>query len=592
MATRISQEFLDRLLSRVDIVAVIDTRVPLRKAGREFVACCPFHGEKTPSFTVSPGKQFYHCFGCGAHGTAIGFLMQYEHLGFLDTVEELARSVGLELPRGVSTIENDHGSVLSLVEEADHFFRRQLREHPARYKAVEYLRGRGLSAGVVRDFGIGYAPPGWDGLVKALVGNGASFQDLMTAGLARESDSGSCYDRFRGRITFPIRDQRGRTIAFGGRTLDDATPKYLNSPETPFFHKGRELYGLYEARMSQRRLQRLMVVEGYMDVVALAQHDIRYVVATLGTATTPEHLERLFRVCSEVLFCFDGDQAGRKAAWRALETALPLLRDGRQANFLFLPEGEDPDSLVRKEGKDAFEQRLDSVVTLSDYFFEQVIARVNGRSLDGRARLVEQARILLEKLPDSVFRDMMVQRLANVAKMASVHIAKRFEPQISTPSGRRNRDAALTRTPLRRAIALLLACPSLAQQAEDLSEFSNTNEPGLPLLVELIELLRSNPQINTAALLERYRDKPEGRILDRLAEWRSDLPEDRLEEEFRGSLRRLKERYSNGQRLLEKLILGEVSLEQLNSEQKQILRKLRESSVGQSSSISDYLERE
>ena len=361
MIGRIPQEFLDQLLGRVDLVEIVNSRVPLRRAGHEFMACCPFHAEKTPSFSVSPRKQFYYCFGCGAHGNAIGFLMAYERLDFQDATEELARQTGLELPK---TEGNDGGSIkpllLNWVAQADRFFRRQLREHPSRQRAVGYLRQRGLTGRIASVFGIGYAPSGWENLSRALREAGATAENILGAGLARRDQQGQLRDRFLDRIIFPIRDWRGRVIAFGGRALDGkTTPKYLNSPETPLFHKGSELYGLHEARTHSQHLPRLLVVEGYMDVVVLVQHNIPYTVATLGTATTADQIGRLFRVVNDLVFCFDGDRAGRAAAWRALKVTLPFLHDGRQVGFLFLPDGEDPDTLVRREGQAAFEQRLE-----------------------------------------------------------------------------------------------------------------------------------------------------------------------------------------------------------------------------------------
>lgn len=573
MAGRIPQEFIDELLGRVDIVDVIDARLPLRKAGREYVACCPFHHEKTPSFSVSPTKQFYHCFGCGAHGTAIGFLMDYEHLGFLDAIEDLAHGVGLEIPRSVA-IDRPQSNLNALLERANDYFRRQLREHPARQKVIDYLKQRGLSGDSISAFGIGYAPPGRDRLVKTLMGQGAVEQDLVTAGLAIEPDTGDCYDRFRDRIMFPIRDRRGRIIAFGGRTLSghDGAPKYLNSPETPLFHKGRELYGLFEARMNERHLRRLLVVEGYMDVVALAQHDIRYVVATLGTATTLEHLEQLFRITQDILFCFDGDRAGREAAWRALENALPMLRDGRQIGFLFLPEGEDPDSLVRKEGKQAFEQRLLQARPLSDYFFDRLTAEVDMHSLDGRARLIERSRPLLGKLPDSVFRDMMIQRLGDLAKVNNFEIKQRFTASSAKPlPARQNSNARLTRTPLRLAIALLLNYTELAEKAGDMGRFKDVNVPGLPILIQLIELLQAHPHMKVGAIVERFRDTETGQILERLAQWQPQIPETvyDYEAEFLDILKQLENRHSVEKRLLDKAARGK-----LNAEEMEILRNL------------------
>ncbi|HRD66798.1 MAG TPA: DNA primase [Candidatus Competibacter sp.] len=533
MAGRIPQEFLDQLLGRVDLVEIVNARVPLRRAGREFVACCPFHAEKTPSFSVSPRKQFYHCFGCGVHGNAIGFLMAYERLEFPDAVEELARLAGLDLPQtpaGQSAAFSKPS--LEWIARADHFFRQQLREHPLRQRAVDYLRQRGLTGQIANAFGIGYAPPGWENLGKALCEAGATAEDLVAAGLIGRDEQGRPRDRFRDRIIFPIRDRRGRVIAFGGRALDgDTAPKYLNSPETPLFHKGSELYGLYEARTHNQQLRRLLVVEGYMDVVALAQHDISYAVATLGTATTTEHVERLFRAVNDLIFCFDGDRAGRAAAWRALDATLPFLRDGRQVGFLFLPEGEDPDTLVRGEGRTAFEQRLEQVTPLAEYLFAELRAQADPNTLAGRARLAELARPLLEKLPDGHFRDLMEERLRHEAQLLST----RLRPPPSTATNPADRNLRLTRTPLRKAIALLLYKPELAQEvSESQLVFREEGKLGVKLLADMIAILRTNPNLTTAALLERYRGTPEGAILEQLAAWQLEVPEQnyQFEREF------------------------------------------------------------
>ncbi len=584
MTALIPQDYLDRLLSRIDIVELIDARLPLRKTGRDYSACCPFHAEKTPSFTVSPTKQFYHCFGCGAHGTAIGFLIEYERLSFPEAVEELARSVGLEPPRSLRPVESgdSQNRLLELAGQAEHFFRQQLREHPARRRALDYLLQRGLDEAALEAFAIGYAPPAWDQLLQALTVQGATPKQLVQAGLVAELEDGRCHDRFRDRIMFPIRDRRGRTLAFGGRALGDAMPKYLNSPETPFFHKGRELYGLYEARQRQRNLPRLLVVEGYMDVVALAQYGIAYAVATLGTATTADQLERLFRVGPEVVFCFDGDHAGREAAWRALENALPLLREERQIGFLFLPEGEDPDSLVRKEGRERFEQRLPQARPLSDYFFERLGAELNLRSLDGRARLAERARPLLNRIPDGLYRDLLVQRLAAVAGIDPAQVMKRLTVT-TLPTSRTRREINLTVTPVRRAIALLLNCPALARQVGAMQRFHGVEAPGLALLVELVELLQQQPHIEHAAqLLTRYEGTQMGPVLQRLAEWQPEYANDDTVEalcrqEFLDTLGHLEREYSVQRRLLDKLATqGELSVEE-----KELLRNLSRPAGGQ-----------
>lgn len=578
MAGRIPQAFIDELLSRVDIVEIIDARVRLRKSGREYTACCPFHNEKTPSFTVSPGKQFYHCFGCGAHGTALGFVMDYEHLSFPEAVEELARRAGLDVPREADQAVRQSGGheLLPLVEGADRWFQRQLREHPDRERAVSYLKKRGLSGEVVKAFGIGYAPPGWDGLVKALTGEGAALKQVLDAGLASPRDGGGAYDRFRDRVMFPIRDRRGRTIAFGGRVLDDATPKYLNSPETPFFHKGRELYGLYEARMTNRQLSRLVVVEGYMDVVALAQHGIPYAVATLGTATTPEHLERLFRVCRELVFCFDGDRAGRDAAWRALGHTLPQLRDDRQVSFLFLPEGEDPDSLVRGQGKAGFESQLQRARPLVEYLFRHLETQASPATLDGRARLLALARPLLERVPAEDYRQVMVGRLAELTRMDAAELRRHLRQPAAEPPARRGAKVNLQRSAVRTAIALLLNDTRLSRRAGDLNRLRSADDPGIGLLVQLLDLLQAHPNISTAALiLERYRDSETrqlteaGRILEKLAHSLPEIPETLYEQEFMGAMKRLEELHSPEKRLLDRLARGELAAEELEA-----LRKL------------------
>ena len=417
MAGRIPQRFLDDLLDRVDIVDVIDRRVKLKKTGKNFSACCPFHDEKTPSFSVNPEKQFYYCFGCGAGGNALSFVMDYEKFDFPQAVENLAGSAGLEVPKeevkpGTAAPVDSNKPLLNILERATQFYEQALRHDPNKKVAITYLKGRGLTGEVAAQFRLGYAPAGWDNLIKALSSSDADGKDLEKAGLVVRNDKGRVYDRFRERIVFPIVDQRGRIIAFGGRVLGDDKPKYLNSPETPVFHKSRELYGLYQARKNNRSLTRIVVVEGYMDVIALAQHGIGYAVATLGTSTSETHLEKLFRLVPEVIFCFDGDDAGRKAAFRALEAALPAMQDGRQARFLFLDEGEDPDSVVRKKGKEFLESRFDAADPLETFLFNSVAAGLDLATMDGRARFSMLAAPHLHRLPTGVFKTLMYQSLA------------------------------------------------------------------------------------------------------------------------------------------------------------------------------------
>jgi DNA primase len=536
----IPASFIDELMARTDIVEVINARVPLKKAGREYSACCPFHGEKTPSFTVSPTKQFYHCFGCGAHGTALGFLMDYEHLEFPEAVEELAALAGLEVPREASSSTDRRPDLFSVLEAAAQFYREQLKQAP---EAIRYLKARGIGGATAALFGIGYAPEAWDALLRRLGPDEAGARRLLAAGMVIERDGGGCYDRFRGRVMFPIRDARGRVIGFGGRVLGQGEPKYLNSPETALFHKGKELYGLYEARQALRDIPRLMVVEGYMDVVGLREAGIAWAVATLGTATTPEHLERLFRVTEEVVFCFDGDRAGRQAAWRALENTLPVLRDGRQVRFLFLPEGEDPDSLVRKEGAEAFSARLADALPLSEYLHDALAAQVDMGSLDGRARLAELAKPLVAKVPDGVFRALLVRRIATAAGMDAAGYARYVDAAggaAPPPVAARSRPRASIRNSLvRKAIALAVHYPAQAAAARLPPGLAGLDRPGLPLLLALLADL--GPGMTTGGLLERWRDHPDSPHLQKLATAEMLATEDGALAELQGCLDRLEE---------------------------------------------------
>ncbi|MBD9412970.1 DNA primase [Pseudomonas sp. PDM16] len=444
MAGLIPQSFIDDLLNRTDIVEVVSSRIQLKKAGKNYTACCPFHKEKTPSFSVSPDKQFYYCFGCGAGGNALGFIMDHDSLDFLQAVEDLAKRAGMDIPReesgrGRTPRQPTDSPLYPLLTAAADYYRQALKSHPTRKSAVDYLKGRGLTGEIARDFGLGFAPPGWDNLHKHLAGDKLQQKAMIDAGLLIENaENGRIYDRFRDRVMFPIRDSRGRIIAFGGRVLGDDKPKYLNSPETPVFHKGQELYGLYEARKNNRDLDEIMVVEGYMDVIALAQQGLRNAVATLGTATSEEHLKRLFRLVPSVLFCFDGDAAGRKAAWRALEATLPNLQDGRRARFLFLPEGEDPDTLVRSEGTDAFRARINQhAQPLADYFFQQLSEEADPRSLEGKAHLVTLAAPLIERIPGNHLRALMRQRLSEITGLSGemlMQVAQSAPPTPSTPA--------------------------------------------------------------------------------------------------------------------------------------------------------------
>ncbi len=567
MAGRIPQHFIDELLNRIDIVDVIDSRVPLRKAGRDFQARCPFHEEKNPSFTVSQNKQFYHCFGCGAHGSAINFLMEYEHLDFIEAIKELAQKAGVALP----TTEEDstHKAVdkdlYSATQEAADFFRQQLRSHADSAKAVNYLKARGLTGQIASEFGIGFAPPGWDNLIKAIGGSAQRQSQLATTGMTIEKEPGRYYDRFRNRIMFPIRDRRGRIIAFGGRVIDNNdTPKYLNSPESPLFHKGKELYGLYEVRQALRQIDRLLVVEGYMDVVALAQHGIRYAVATLGTALTTDHIKPLFHTTQEVIFCFDGDRAGRDAAWKALDIMLPELKGGRTARFMFLADGEDPDTLVREIGPESFEQQIDKACPLSHFLVDHLLLQIDKSSMDWHSQLLDLALPKLSKISNVLSRRKIIGALALDVSMSEIDLMRLLGEK---PLNQNNGNAPVEQrklSPVRTAITLLLNQPQLAQTATQPQRYLALTEPGIRLLVELLELGQANPHINCGTILEHWRDRPEAKHLSKLARAHINTPIEGMEAEFQGVLRlldrqRVEQEY---EQLLRKSETGQLTQEE------------------------------
>jgi DNA primase len=542
MAGRIPQSFIDDLTARADIIELIGSRVELKKAGREYRACCPFHNEKTPSFWVSPQKQFYHCFGCGAHGTALGFLMEYDKLSFPEAIEELAGRLGLDVPREAGSNQPDNtGSTQPLYDtnlKAAKFFAGVL---PADNRAKEYARKRGLTRETIEKFMIGFAPNSWNELLKKFGSTDADKKMLLECGLVIErerTDSRTLdryYDRFRDRLMFPIRDSRGRVLAFGGRIIDQGEPKYLNSPETLLFHKGRELYGMYEVRQARSTLRRLMVVEGYMDVARLHQAGVNYAVATLGTATTPEHLRRIFKLVNEVVFCFDGDKAGRAAAWRALNNALPEAREGRQIRFLFLPEGHDPDSLVGEEGREAFEKRLDGSLPLSEYLATALAEQADLSHADGRAQYAELARPLVTKVAPGVYRDLLIDRLAESIKLSSARLNQLWFNEVTDSRGNhlsggdapgdaglpysaqtrrlapRPRDGGGNKGLITKAVKLLVHFPTVARRISgaQLSQLEMNDDAGSRFLFELIDQLQQEPAAHTAQLLERWRERPE-----------------------------------------------------------------------------------
>lgn len=513
MAGQIPRHFIDDLLSRVDIVDVIEHRVKLKKSGSNHSACCPFHAEKTPSFTVSQTKQFYHCFGCGAHGSAIGFLMEYDGMHFVDAIETLAESVGLEVPReagGASAADRQRSkSLFDLMEECATFFQNNLRKHPA---AITYLQQRGLDGETAKRFGIGYSPEGWDTLIKAFPSQESA---LLETGMLTRNDKGRVYDRFRDRIMFPIRDRRGRVIAFGGRILDTGEPKYLNSPETSLYHKGLELYGLYEGRKAAQEEGRVVVVEGYMDVIALAHHGVNNAVATLGTATNQQHCETIYRVVPDIVFCFDGDRAGVDAAWRALNATLPCLSDGRDAHFLFLPDGEDPDSLVTKLGADGFNDRLAEKKPIIDFLFEHLAGDADLSEIGTRARLAETAKPLMNKIPEGIYRQLAQKRLEALIGMSLAATQQPTRHKLTKTS--RSTQHTIALTPMRRAILLIVQNPWLVATLEPEKYDFDADMPGAALLMKLIAICDGSPDITSGALIEHFRGTENEAPIDKLS---------------------------------------------------------------------------
>jgi DNA primase len=505
----IPRDFIDTLLARVDIVDVIDRRVPLKKAGQNYQACCPFHSEKTPSFTVSPTKQFYHCFGCGAHGTALGFLMEYEHMAFPDAVTALAQDVGLPLPEsGEPERPKPPPALWDALEQAAQFYKKQLKQTP---RAVDYLKRRGLTGAIAARYGIGYAP---DGSPLKQVFADYTADALTASGLVVDGDSRR-YDRFRDRIMFPIRNVKGQIVGFGGRVLDQGEPKYLNSPETPLFHKGSEIYGLFEARAAIKAAGRIIVVEGYMDVVALAQHGVEFAVATLGTATTPIHARTLLRHSDRLIYAFDGDNAGRKAAWRALENSLEALQDGKEVSFLFLPESEDPDSYIRSHGRDAFLQLLDTDTLPLSAFLVRELAR--DRRLDtqeGRAALLKDAKPLLEKIAAPLLASLIRRQIAELAHFP----AEDFGIMGMKPGVARRAPARPQRRPVpsrvRSLARTLLMNPQRVAEVDPC--WLDANDPLSSRMGELLGWLRDVERLSLPAIAEAARGSTLEPLVDEL----------------------------------------------------------------------------
>jgi len=580
MAERIPQSFIDDLLTRIDIVSVIEPFVTLKKTGANYVACCPFHQEKTPSFTVSPAKQIYHCFGCGEGGNAISFLMNYEHLNFVDTIEALANIAGVEVPHQQATTKQaakESADFYTVLEKCTAFYKKQLSQHPQAKKAIEWLKKRGVNKEIIEHFNIGFAPPGWDNLTKVINNNSKYQKLLLTTGmLIQKPNTSSIYDRFRNRIMFPIKDRRGRAIGFGGRVIDDDdTPKYLNSPETPVFHKGHELYGLYEARKINRNLKHLLLVEGYMDVAMLAQHGINYAVATLGTAMTTNHVQKLFRACTEVVFCFDGDNAGRAAAWRTLEIILPLLRDNWQAKFIFLSDGEDPDSLVQKIGQTEFEKLIQNADSLSEFFFDHLNQQINLQQIDGRAKLAQLVMTYIQKMPQNMRKEIMIETLAEKIKMPPEKLYKYITDQKQSPIKTNIAQTQTTLSPIRIAITLLMQNPSLISQFNQ--ELPALDAPGMPILRELCVLLKAKPTLTTGGILEHWRDKPEYKHLQNISHYEHLLKNQDLVQEFCGAIDKIHAHATES--AIEQLIAKTEGAGLTNMEKKQLQKLLKESKI-------------
>ena len=575
----IPQSFIQELLNRLDIVDVVERYVPLKKAGANYVACCPFHNEKTPSFSVSPAKQFYHCFGCGAHGSAIGFVMEHQGLSFPEAVEDLAKHIGLPVPHESNQREQETRAAQAaglpqMMQQALHYYREQLKHSE---KAIAYFKGRGVSGEIAARFGLGYAPDGWQNL-EQVFDDYTRSSTLLETGLIIENDEGRRYDRFRDRVMFPILNARGNVIGFGGRVLGAGEPKYLNSPETALFQKGQELYGLFQARNAIRASGRVLVVEGYMDVVALAQHGVAYAVATLGTATTPIHVQKLLRVADEIIFCFDGDVAGRRAAWRALENGLGALTDTSRLLFMFLPEGEDPDTYVRQVGQAGFEATYASALTLSQFLFKELTHGLNLATEEGRAKLVQTAKPLIEKIAAPALQLMIRKRLAELTSLSVAELEtllpRAVAPRAHAPAAKPRRGPSLPRQLLR----MVLQQPDLARGVA--IEGLDDESLDVRTLRALLALLNRDPHItNHPAILEAFRGAPEETILSEVAgetmSWDGDFD---VAQEFQGALEQL--RSSARQKRIDSL-LALAKTQPLSAEQKQTLT--RELAAGRAS---------
>ena len=585
MAGRIPQYFIDQLLERIDIVDLIDGFVPLKKAGANYKACCPFHDEKSPSFTVSQDKQFYHCFGCGANGTAITFLMEHNHQEFRDAIETLAQQAGMQIPeeaQGSNHTNNQKKSesgidLYQLTKKVSDFYAQQLKQHPQAETAKTYLKNRGLTGEIAKRFQIGFAPDAWDTVLKQFGSDEKQQAALLQAGLlTKNEDKNRVYDKFRHRIMFPIEDYRGRLVGFGGRVMDSGEPKYLNSPETPIFHKGSELYGFYAARGEIRNDNLAIAVEGYMDVIALAQFDINIAVAALGTALTNTHLQRLFRITANIAICFDGDRAGRQAAWRAMENALPLMQDGRSIKFLFLPQGEDPDSMVRRHGKDEFMRLIDNAMPLTDFLIDSLQSECNLETLEGRAKLANECKPYIAKLPSGVLKTLIMERLSKITDVQTETLNQEIAKH--QPSSSRSQRQAIQRgnnaqqlSLISRAISLVLQNPKIARTTGDIQPFIQSGLPGYGLFAEIVDLVTHKSGLNTASLIERFRENKHINTLEKLAIHPHKLDEQQLTDEYKATIEKLRDSmHENAITQLE----NKAETVGLNAEEKEALKNL------------------
>lgn len=547
MSGLIPQPFIDDLLHRTDLVELIDSYVPLKKRGTSHTACCPFHNEKSPSFNVVAKKQFYHCFGCGASGNAISFVMNYLNQGFIDAVETLAARVGLTVPRdGQTETNNATQDLYKLLSAVSLYYQKQLKHEGQ--TAINYLRGRGLSGEIAKLYQLGFANEGWRNLEKAFPRNP---RELIATGMLIKNDEGKTYDRYRNRVMFPIHDRHGRIIGFGGRVLDESQkPKYLNSPETVIFQKSRELYGLHQILSQKKDFDHIIIVEGYMDVIALAQHGVTNAVATLGTATSTFHIQLLAKHTKSLVFCFDGDNAGKQAAWRGLESSLPHLNQGLDARFMFLPDGHDPDSLIRTEGNEGFLNRLKQATPLHRFFFDNLAKDINLHNPAGKTQLINAAKPFLQKMSEGSYKQLLIDDLARRTHIENHRLNQMIINPAQTPVPEQITN--ITRTPMRIAIALLLQHPEIyAKSIGQLSpELLNSNEQ--EILLKLLKQLAAYPQATTATLIESWREHPYFEFINKLAAWDHQVPEQELIKEFGDIIRFLQKQ--NQELLVRKLI--------------------------------------